>query len=177
RLDPAMRLLLNNLDVLAAHDLKKLCRICRVNMEDLQEMIAEIRELNPKPGAEFDDFVIETVIADAVMKKLPKESGGGWGVELNPDTLPKLLINHRYYTEVKDGVRKQQDRDYLNARMAEAKWLLKTLDQRAQSILRWRRKSCGGRRAFLPMAWNISNRWCCAMSPQRWICMKARSAA
>lgn len=136
RLDPAMRLLLNNLDVLAAHDLKKLCRICRVDLEDLQEMIAEIRELNPKPAAEFDDFVIETVIPDAVMKKLPKESGGGWGVELNPDTLPKLLINHRYYTEVKGGVRKQQDREYLNARMAEAKWLLKTLDQRAQSILR-----------------------------------------
>lgn len=136
RLDPAMRLLLNNLDVLASHDVKKLCRICRVSLEDLQEMIAEIRELNPKPGADFDDFVIETVVADAVMKKLPKESGGGWGVELNPDTLPKLLINHRYYTEVKDGIRKQQDREYLNARMAEAKWLLKTLDQRAQSILR-----------------------------------------
>jgi RNA polymerase sigma-54 factor len=136
RLDPAMRLLLANLGVLAGHDIKKLCRICRVTMEDLQEMIGEIRELNPKPGAEFDDFVIETVVADAVMKKLPKESGGGWGVELNPDTLPKLLINHRYYTEVKGGIRKQQDREYLNARMAEAKWLLKTLDQRAQSILR-----------------------------------------
>jgi len=136
RLDAPMQKLLDNLDLLAAHDLKRLMRLCRVDAEKLGGMIAEIKNLNPRPASEFEVFVAQSVIADVVMKKLPKSEGGGWGLEINPDTLPKLLINNRYYTEIKDGLREKQDREYLNARMAEAKFLLRALDQRAQTVLK-----------------------------------------
>ena len=136
RFDPAMEKLLQNLDMLAAHDLKRLSRICRVDMDDLRDMIVEIQSLNPKPGADFSSFVSQTAIPDVVMKSLPKDQGGGWGVELNADMLPKLLVNRRYYTEVRKDVKDKKDKEYLSEQMNSAKWLLKTLDQRANTILK-----------------------------------------
>jgi RNA polymerase sigma-54 factor len=136
RLDPAMQALLDNLEVLASHDLKKLKALCGVDEEDLKQMISEIRALNPKPALAFDHFVSQTVIPDVFMRPLPKSKGGGFSVELNHDTLPRVLVNQTYYTEVTQNARAKEDREYLTRQMNTANWLLKALDQRAQTILK-----------------------------------------
>lgn len=136
RLDPAMQKLLENLDVLASHDLKKLRSLCGVDEEDLKEMIQEIKSLNPKPATEFDHFVPQTVIPDVLMRPLPKSKGGGWAVELNHDTLPRVLINKTYYTEITKSAKVNKDKEYLSEQINSANWLIRALDQRAQTILK-----------------------------------------
>ena len=136
RLDPAMQKLLSNLDMLASHDLKKLREVCAVDDEDLKDMITEIRALNPKPGLAFDNIVVQTVVPDVLMRPLPKSKGGGWSVELNNDTLPRVLVNKTYYTEVSNSARDKQAKSFLSDQMANASWLVKALDQRAQTILK-----------------------------------------
>jgi RNA polymerase sigma-54 factor len=136
RLDPAMQKLLQNLDVLASHDLKKLKALCQVDDADLKDMIAEIKNLNPKPALEFDHFVAQTVIPDALMRPLPKSKGGGWAVELNNDTLPRVLVNKRYYAEISNTAKVKSDKEYLSEQMASANWLVKAMEQRAETILK-----------------------------------------
>lgn len=136
RLDPAMQKMLSHLDALASHDLKKLREVCAVDDDDLKEMIAEIRALNPKPGLAFDNIVVQTVIPDVLMRPLPKSKGGGWAVELNNDTLPRVLVNKTYYTEISNSARDKQAKTFLADQMATASWLVKAMDQRAQTILK-----------------------------------------
>lgn len=135
-LDEPMRLLLENINMLGDHDFKGLAKICGVNDTYFQDMIAEIRECNPKPASEFDHLVVQTAIPDVLMKRLPKNLGGGWRVELNNDTLPKVLVNQSYFTEVSSMATQKKDKDYLNEQMASANWLIRALDQRAQTILK-----------------------------------------
>jgi RNA polymerase sigma-54 factor len=136
RLDPAMEKLLQNLELLASHDLKKLRALCGVDEEDLRDMIGEIKSLNPKPALDFDHFVSQTVIPDAFMKPLPKSKGGGWAVELNNETLPRVLVNQTYYAEIHKGAKAKKDREYLSEQLNTANWLVKAMDQRAQTILK-----------------------------------------
>lgn len=135
-LDPAMQALLDHLDVLARHDLKKLQQICAVSDEDLMDMIAEIKTLNPKPATAFDRFVAQTAVPDVLMKPLPKSKGGGWRVELNNDTLPRVLVNREYYTEVSNAAKSKEDRQYIADQLNTANWLVAAMDQRAQTILK-----------------------------------------
>ncbi|MDE1152849.1 MAG: RNA polymerase factor sigma-54 [Micavibrio sp.] len=136
RLDPAMQKLVQNLDVLASHDLKKLKALCGVDDNDLKEMIGELKALNPKPALEFDHFVSQTVIPDVLMRPLPKSKGGGWAVELNNDTLPRVLVNKTYYAEISNSAKAKKDKEYLSEQMNTANWLIKALDQRAETILK-----------------------------------------
>jgi len=136
KLDAPMRLLLDNLDRLAGHDRAGLAKLCGVNTTYLADMIAEIKTLNPKPASSFDHFVVQTAIPDVLMRKLPKNLGGGWRVELNTETLPRVLINNEYYTMVANGTKTKEDRDYITTQMNNANWLIKALDQRAQTILK-----------------------------------------
>jgi RNA polymerase sigma-54 factor len=136
RLDPAMQALLDNLPLLAMHDYKKLQKLCGVDEADLKDMIAEIKALNPRPAAAFDHFISQTAVPDVLMKRLPKEMGGGFGVELNADTLPRVLVNQKYYTEVLKSAHHKADKEYLSAHMQSANWLIRALDQRAQTILK-----------------------------------------
>lgn len=136
RLDPAMQKLVENLDVLASHDLKKLKALCGVDDADLKEMISEIKALNPKPALEFEHFVSQTVVPDVLMKPLPKSKGGGWAVELNNDTLPRVLVNRRYYTEISNSAKQKKDKEYLSEQLNTANWLIKAMDQRAETILK-----------------------------------------
>ncbi|MDP7143368.1 MAG: RNA polymerase factor sigma-54 [Alphaproteobacteria bacterium] len=135
-LDAPMQALLDNIELLAAHDHDKLAKICDVNMTYLQDMIEEIRRLNPKPAAEFDHFVMQTAIPDVLMKRLPKNLGGGWRVELNHETLPKVLVNQDYVTQISTHAKDKKDKDYLNQQLQSANWLVKMLDQRAKTILK-----------------------------------------
>ena len=136
RLDPAMQALLDNLELLGKHDHKGLMQICGVDREDLAEMITEIRALNPKPGMGFEHTVVQTALPDVLMKPLPKSAGGGWAVELNADTLPRVLANKIYYAEVSKSARTKEEKSYVSEQWGNASWLIKALDQRAQTILK-----------------------------------------
>ena len=137
RLDPAMQTLLANLEWLAKGDKARLMRLCGVDAADLDDMIAEIRNLDPRPAAGFDAPPASPLIPDVLMRAAP--GGQGWIVELNPDTLPRLLVDRRYYdTVARSGVNgKARDaKRFLAARLQEANWLVRALDQRARTILR-----------------------------------------
>ncbi len=131
RLDPAMETLLDNLSLLASAQLDVLRRKCSVDEEDLRAMIAEIRALNPKPGLPFLHEIVQPVEPDVLMKK----EQGRWHIELNSSTLPKVLVNRRYYAKVSVSA-KGADRKYMSEHMNAANWLLKALDQRANTILK-----------------------------------------
>jgi len=136
KLDAPMQKLLDELDLLASHDHEELAKKCGVNATYLQDMIEEIRSLNPKPAGNFDHFVVQTVIPDVFMKRLPKNMGGGWRVELNTETLPRVLVNQEYYTEVAQSAKNKKDKEYMSAQLNSANWLIKAFDQRAQTILK-----------------------------------------
>lgn len=133
RLDPAMQVLLDNLPLVAARNLPALLRLCRVDAQDLAEMLAEIKSLDPRPGLAFDPPLAQPVVPDILMRALPS---GGWIVELNAETLPRVLVNRRYYTRVSRSARSKADKEYLAERLHAANWLVKSLHQRATTILK-----------------------------------------
>ena len=133
RCDPAMASLLDNLNLLAVHDLSALRRICRVSDEDLCDMIQEVRQLNPKPGLIYGATPAQPVIPDVLVRGLPD---GSFHVELNSETLPRVLVNQSYYATVSKSATRKEDKTYLTDCMQTANWLVKSLDQRARTILK-----------------------------------------
>ena len=133
RFDPAMAALLDNLPLLARHDMPALKRACGVDDEDLREMVAELRALTPRPGAAFGGEPAATVVPDVYVRE---GLGGLWHVELNSDTLPRLLIDQRYHARVSASARTDQEKTFVSDCAAQASWLVKSLDQRAKTILK-----------------------------------------
>ena len=133
RFDPAMEALLDNLELLARRDLPALRKVCGVDAEDLAEMIAELKALTPRPGAGFGGEPAQTVVPDVHVRPDP---AGGWRVELNADTLPRLLMDKRYHGVVAAGARSDTEKAYVADCAAQASWLVKSLDQRAKTILK-----------------------------------------
>jgi len=133
RYDPAMRALVENLELLAKRDFATLRKLTRVDDEDLADMVAEIRALNPKPGNAFGTTLVQPVVPDVVVRAAPD---GGWLVELNSETLPKILVNQSYFTRVAKAAKGEKDKVYLSECMQTANWLVKSLDQRAKTILK-----------------------------------------
>lgn len=133
RLDPAMECLLTHLDWLAEARMAELQRACGVDTEDLKQMIAELRALNPKPGHGFEHEPIQAVEPDVYLRRLPD---GNWHVELNTQSLPRVLVNRRYFSKLSSGARSGEEKKYLSDQMGMASWLVKALDQRAQTILK-----------------------------------------
>ncbi len=133
RLDPAIQALLDNLELLARRELAKLKRICDVDDEDLSDMIAEIRALDPKPALAFDSRVAEPVVPDVLLRPGP---GGGWLLELNNETLPRVLVNRQYYAQLAKSARVRRDKEYISEALQSANWLVKSLHQRATTILK-----------------------------------------
>lgn len=133
RLDPAMAALLDNLDLLARRDLAGLRRACEVDDEDLREMIAEVRALTPRPGAAFGTEPVQGVTPDVFVRE---DGLGLWKVELNTDTLPKLLVDRRYHARVSGAARSDAEKTFVSDCFAQANWLVKSLDQRARTILK-----------------------------------------
>jgi RNA polymerase sigma-54 factor len=133
RYDPAMAALLDNLELLARRDMQGLKRACGVDDEDLKDMIAELRGLTPRPGAAFGGEPAAPVVPDVFVR----EGGGGlWRVELNTDTLPRLLVDQRYHAVVSGQARTEQEKVFVSDCMAQASWLIRSLDQRAKTILK-----------------------------------------
>ena len=132
RLDPAMATLLDHLDLLARRELRRLMLLCGVDAEDMADMIAELRRLDPKPGADFDATPAPALIPDILMRAAPD---GAWLLELNPQTLPRVLVNRQLSARVAQGAARE-DRAFLSERLQTANWLVKSLEQRAQTILK-----------------------------------------
>src|SRR5262249_52217757 len=133
RYDPAMQALVAHLDLVAKRDLAALRRICGVDEEDLAEMLAEVRRLNPKPGLAFGSTLVQPIVPDVFVRA---GADGGWAVELNSDTLPKVLVNQSYYAEVAGNARSDTEKAYLAECLQTASWLIRALDQRARTILK-----------------------------------------
>jgi RNA polymerase sigma-54 factor len=133
RYDPAMQALVEHLDLLAKRDIAALRKLCGVDDEDIADMIGEIRRLDPKPGLKFNASRVQTMVPDVYVRPGPD---GGWHVELNSDTLPKVLVNQIYYAQLSKTIRKDGDKSYFSDCLQNATWLVRALDQRARTILK-----------------------------------------
>lgn len=133
RYDPAMQGLVENLELLAKRDMAALKRLCGVDQEDLADMVREIRTLNPKPGLAYGGVSVQPVVPDIFIKK---SAAGTWVVELNSDTLPKVLVNSQYVSELRDVGGDKEAKAFVSECVSNANWLVKALDQRARTILK-----------------------------------------
>jgi RNA polymerase sigma-54 factor len=132
RLDPAMQALLDNLELLARRDMRGLMRACGVDAEDMAEMVAELRRLDPKPGASYDEQPSPAVVPDVLMRRAPD---GAWVLELNPETLPRVLVNRGFHAKCLVGANREA-KAFLAEQFQTANWLVKSLEQRANTILK-----------------------------------------
>ena len=133
RLDPCMQMFLNHLDLLATHDLNGLMKACGADAKDVADMIAEIKALDPKPALAFDHGIAQPITPDVLMRPRP---GGGWIVELNSETLPRVLVNNQYHALVSCKARTKKEKQYIIEQFNSANWLVKSLHQRATTILK-----------------------------------------
>jgi RNA polymerase sigma-54 factor len=133
RLDPAMQALIARLDLVAKRDLAALRRICGVDEEDLAEMLVELRQLDPKPGRAFGGGPVQTLVPDVFVRALPD---GSWHVELNPDTLPRVLVNQAYHAKVSRTLKSDAEKSFISECLQSANWLTRSLEQRSKTILK-----------------------------------------
>jgi RNA polymerase sigma-54 factor len=144
RLDPMMCALLQNLDRVAEHDYAALSRLCRAQYDDIRDMIGEIRQLNPKPGLMFGHAPLLPMVPDVFVRL----AGDGWHLELNTETLPRLLVDRTYAAMVRAGTT-GKDKSFISDCLNSANWLIKSLDQRAQTILKVAREIVARQDGFL----------------------------
>lgn len=133
RLDPAMEAFVNNLELVAKRDFATLMRLCGVGMDDITGMVEEIRALDPRPGSAFSGETAAPVVADVIVAAKPD---GSWSIELNAETLPQVLVNRTYYAEVSKVCRDSAEKNFMTDCLQSANWLTKSLNQRAQTILK-----------------------------------------
>jgi RNA polymerase sigma-54 factor len=133
RYDPQIGALLDNLHLLAAHNITALKKAVGADAEDLADMIEEIKRLNPKPGLRFGSVQVQPVVPDILVRAA---ADGSWIIELNSETLPRVLVNRNYFTQVSKTTRTEKDKGYLLECLQTANWLVKSLDQRARTILK-----------------------------------------
>lgn len=133
RLDPAMQVLLENLDLLARRDFKSLSQMCGVDEGDLIDMLEEIRRLDPRPGLAYETSPTQSIVHDVEVSAAPD---GTWRIELNSDALPRIIVDRQYYAEVSGSKLKKDEKTFIADCMANATWLERSLDQRATTILK-----------------------------------------
>ncbi len=131
RYDPAMKIFLDNLDLLAEGRMAQIKRICGIDDEDLADMIRELRSYDPKPGLRFAHSAVESITPDLFVRAVPT----GWLVEVNSATLPRVLVNRSYYAELVSCGDKAS-KAWAGECMANANWLTKALDQRQRTIIK-----------------------------------------
>jgi len=133
RYDPAIEVLLQNIELLKQHDYETLSKLCGVDLDDIKDMIDEIWALNHKPAEAFDHIITQPITPDVMMRSGPSNT---WIIELNNDTLPKVLINNQYYSMINKSVRTKEEKKYVTEKLQIANWLVKSLHQRATTILK-----------------------------------------
>lgn len=129
RYDPCMAKLIDNLDLVAKGAFDQLKRMCRVDDEDLRDMLIELRGYDPKPGCRFESEDTLAVTPDIFVT--PR--GEGWAIELNSANLPRILINRSYVAELGQD---KTTKAWLSDCMADANWLIKAMDQRQRTIVK-----------------------------------------
>lgn len=132
RYDPCMQRLIENLDLVARGDLARLRRMCDVDDEDFADMLSELRGYDPKPGLAFGSVESTAVVPDIL---LGRAVSGEWKISLNPDTLPRLIVNRDYALELEGGCTDKASKSWLKEKLADARWLISALDQRQKTIL------------------------------------------
>lgn len=133
RLDPVMETFLDNIEMMASGDLAGLRKKCSADTEDFAQMIADIRRCNPKPGVGFAAEEVQAVIPDVIVRRA---KAGGWHLELNPEAMPRVLVNRHYAADVGARSGDKEAKKFVSEQMANANWLIKALDQRANTILK-----------------------------------------
>ena len=132
-MDPFMARLLDHLPLLARRDMAALRAACGVDAEDLAEMVAELRALDPKPGAGADDAPAAPIQPDILLRP---DNEGGWLLELNPETLPRVLVNRGFAARATVACKDREARAFVAEQLQSASWLVKSLEQRAGTILK-----------------------------------------
>ncbi len=132
RYDPCMARLIDNLDLLARGELTRLKRMCDVDDEDMADMIRELRGYDPKPGCRYGGEPAQSVTPDLFVAR----TKAGWAIEINATTLPRVLVNRSYYTELSGGQQDKASKAWLSDCLASANWLVKALDQRQRTIIK-----------------------------------------
>jgi RNA polymerase sigma-54 factor len=146
RLDPAMRRLLDNLPLLAKADWPALQRLCGVDREDLEDMVAELKALDPRPGHRYPSEPATAILPDIVVFRTGPDH---WRIELNREALPRLVVDGEYFAELgKSGLDLRQ-KEFVQERFQNATWLAKALDQRSRTILKVGRAIFARQRDFL----------------------------
>jgi RNA polymerase sigma-54 factor len=145
-LDAKLATFLDNLPLIARHDIAGLMRACHATRDEIAAMATRIRRLNPKPGLQFGAEAVQPVVPDVLVRTAPD---GSWIVELNAETLPRVLVDQTYYATVARGAKGAEDKTYLSECLANANWLVKSLDQRARTILKVSREIVRQQDAFL----------------------------
>lgn len=146
RCDPAMRQLLKNLAALARAEFSILQRRCQVDAEDLQDMIAEIKNLDPKPGSSFGQQYIDAAVPDVFVYPIGATT---WRVELNDAIQPKVAVDHGFQDHLDMDAANKDTKTYVGERLQAANWLVKALDQRSRTILRVSKAIFNRQRQFL----------------------------
>ncbi|POP45469.1 RNA polymerase factor sigma-54 [Superficieibacter electus] len=127
----AQLIISNHLDLLANHDFRTLMRVTRLKEEVLKEAVNLIQSLDPRPGQSIQTGEPEYVIPDVLVRKI----SGHWTVELNSDSIPRLQIN-QHYAAMGGSTRNDADNQYIRSNLQEAKWLIKSLESRNDTLLR-----------------------------------------
>ncbi|MGI9412470.1 MAG: RNA polymerase factor sigma-54 [Hyphomicrobiales bacterium] len=146
RFDPVMAKLLAHLDLLAKRDYPQLMELCGADRDDLGQMLDDIQNCNPRPGGVFGSVVLQPVVPDVYVREA---ADGSWHVELNSETLPRVLVNNKYYATVAPKATCEDDKEYISGCLANANWLVKSLDQRAKTILKVAREIVRQQDSFL----------------------------
>lgn len=146
RLDPAMERLVANLPLVARADFTALQRLCRLDLEDIRDMIGELKQLDPRPGLSFAPSEPIEAIPDIVVTRAAE---GGFKVELNEATLPRVSVDRAYYSSITPKAGNRREREFMSERYQAATWLIKALDQRARTLLRVSRAIFDRQQGFL----------------------------
>ena len=131
-LDEPMSLLLSNLSLVGKGDFEVLARRCGVSLAELRDLLSQIRRCNPKPASMFDYEPAVTLVPDVFVRRGPALD---WEIELNPDALPKVVADRRYYNRVRGQAADRKSTEYFTEQWQAANWLVRALDQRANTIL------------------------------------------
>ena len=131
RLDPAIDVVLDNLDLLAKRDFTSLKSLSGLDMEDLGDVLLEIQSLDPKPGTVFESTPVQHIVPDVFVRENPD---GSWHIELNNETLPRVLVNNEYMSDIGGKLNSDDEKEFISDCLQTANWLTKSLDQRAQQF-------------------------------------------
>jgi RNA polymerase sigma-54 factor len=128
--DLALRIVEQELELLARNDMAKLARRLHATEEETTSAAILIRSLDPRPGAAMDTTPVEYVAPDVYARK----DGTRWRVLLNPDSQPKLSLNHHYCSLIAQA--RSDDASWMRGQLQEARWLIKSLESRAETLLK-----------------------------------------